>query len=87
VYIFLPLDVVAEEVDATRLETPLDLTPPTDAALEKELVHKILEATYEAKNPIIIADILTARFHCTPEVRELVKVTNFPVFPTARIVS
>lgn len=79
--------MVGEEVDASRLETPLDLAPPKDAALEKELVHKILEATYEAKNPIIIADVLTARFHCTPEVRELVEITNFPVSPSARIFS
>jgi len=79
VYIFLPLDMVAEEVDATRLETPLNLTPPTNTDLEKELVRKILDAVYAAENPIILADILTARFHCTPEVRELVNITNFPV--------
>jgi TPP-dependent 2-oxoacid decarboxylase len=71
--------MVAEEVDATRLKTPLNLTPPKDAALEKELVHKILEAIYAANNPVILADVLTAHFHCTPEVRELVKITNFPV--------
>jgi len=79
VYIFLPLDMVAEEVDASRLETPLNLTPPTNTELEMELVHKILDAVYTAENPIILADVLTARFHCTPEVRELVNVTNFPV--------
>ena len=79
VYIFLPLDMVTEEVDATRLETPLDLTPPRDPGVEEEVVEKILEAVYSAKNPMILVDVLTARFHCTPQVRQLVDITQFPV--------
>lgn len=71
--------MVSEEVDGERLNTPLDLTPPRDEATEKEVVQKILDALYRAKNPMILVDVLTARFHCTPEVRKLVDLTRFPV--------
>jgi pyruvate decarboxylase len=79
VYIFLPLDMVDEPVDASRLDTPLDLSPPRNDDVEEEVVTKTLEAVYNAKNPMILADLLTARFHCTPEVRQLVDITQFPV--------
>jgi len=71
--------MVAEKVDGGRLDTPLDLTPPHDPSTEKEIVQKILEELYKAKNPMILVDVLTARFHCTPEVRKLVDLTQFPV--------
>jgi pyruvate decarboxylase len=75
------MDMVAEKVDAKRLDTPLDFTPPSDKRVEDELVEKILEAVYAAKTPMILVDVLTARFHCTPHVRKLVDMTNFPVPP------
>jgi pyruvate decarboxylase len=71
--------MVDEPVDAGRLDTPLDLSPPTNADVEEEVIAKILESVYNAKNPMILVDILTARFHCTPEVRQLVDITQFPV--------
>ena len=71
--------MVAEPLDATRLDIPLNLTPPTNSHLEREVISKIVDAIYNAKNPMILADVLTARFHCTPEVRELVDITQFPV--------
>jgi pyruvate decarboxylase len=80
VYIFLPLDMVSEPVDAKRLETHLNLAPPKDDEVEDDLVTKILDALYAAKNPMILVDILTARFHCTPEVRQLIEITQLPVF-------
>jgi pyruvate decarboxylase len=71
--------MVGEPLDAKRLETPLDLTPPHSDAAENEVVKKILEEIYNSKNPMILADVLTARFHSTPEVRKLVEITQFPV--------
>lgn len=71
--------MVAAPLDATRLETPLHLTPPTNSHLEHEVISKIVDAIYNAMNPMILVDVLTARFHCTPEVRKLVDVTQFPV--------
>jgi len=79
VYIFLPLDMVSEPLDAKRLEKPLDLRPPRKESVEEDLVQKILDAMYSAKNPMILVDVITSRFHCTPEVRKLVDVTHFPV--------
>ena len=73
--------MVAEPVDASRLETPLDFTPPSDSSVEKEVIGQILEAIYTSKNPVLLADVITARFHCTPEVRKLVDITQFPVSP------
>jgi pyruvate decarboxylase len=72
--------MVSEPVDAKRLEKPLNLTPPKDDEVEEELVKKILDALYAAKNPMILVDILTARFQCTPEVRQLIEITQLPVF-------
>ena len=71
--------MVGEQVDAERLETPLDLTPPKNDDVENEVVKIILKDMYNAKSPMILADVLTARFHSTPEVRQLVDITHFPV--------
>jgi TPP-dependent 2-oxoacid decarboxylase len=73
------MDMVSEEVDASRLDKPLDLTPPSDPAVEDEVVTLILDAVSKAQNPMILADLLTSRFRCTPEVRRLVDITMFPV--------
>jgi len=71
--------MVSEPLDATRLEKPLDLTPPRKESVEEDLVQKILGAIYSAKNPMILADVITARFQCVPLVRKLVDITQFPV--------
>jgi len=71
--------MVSELVDAKKLETPLNLTPPTNREAENEVLEKIVAAVYQAKNPMILVDVLTSRFHCTPEVRKLVDWTQFPV--------
>jgi TPP-dependent 2-oxoacid decarboxylase len=71
--------MVSEPVDAKQLEVPLNLTPPTNLEIEKEVISKIVDAIYHAQNPMILVDVLTARFHCTPEVRKLVDWTRFPV--------
>jgi pyruvate decarboxylase len=71
--------MVSEHVDASRLKTPLDLTPPKDDVVEDHLVSQIIQAVLAAKNPMILADVFTSRFQCTPEVRELVEITQFPV--------
>jgi hypothetical protein len=71
--------MVSEPLDATRLEKPLDLNPPRNESVEEDLVKKILDAIYKAKNPMILVDVITARFHCTPQVRQLVDITQFPV--------
>ena len=77
--------MVSVRLDAKRLETPLDLTPPSDKNVEEEVVTVILDAIYCAKSPMIVADMLTSRFHCTPEVRQLVELTQFPVYPLISI--
>jgi pyruvate decarboxylase len=79
VYIFLPMDIVSERVDASRLKTPLDLTLPKDDAIEDDLVSKIIQAALSAKKPMILADVFTSRFQSTPEVRKLVDISQFPV--------
>jgi pyruvate decarboxylase len=76
----LPFDIVGQPVDATRLDTPLDLTPLKNDTVENEVVSKILDAVYSTKNPMILADVFTSRFHSIPQIRELVEITQFPVF-------
>ena len=82
VFIYIPMDVVGVQLDATRLDTPLDTTVKNENAVEDEIVKEILELIKKAENPIVLADVLTIRHGGRELVRELVNVTNFPSIST-----
>ncbi|KAF2199104.1 pyruvate decarboxylase [Delitschia confertaspora ATCC 74209] len=78
VYIFLPLDLSAEHVDASLLSTPIDLSPKIDEAAQEKAVSAIKEALEAAKNPCVLIDALVQRFGAGEEARELVKSLKVP---------
>lgn len=81
VYIALPTDMVQKKVEGQRLETPIDLSYPTNLP-EKEdyAVDVILKYLHAAKNPIILVDACAIRHRVLEEVDELVKKSGLPTF-------
>ncbi|KAM0543260.1 hypothetical protein ACHAPJ_012406 [Fusarium lateritium] len=80
VYIFIPMDVPSILVPASALEKPLDLEVKNDADIEDKILGKILDALKDAKNPAILADVLTVRHGGRELVRELADLTQFPTY-------
>lgn len=81
VYIFVPIDVPDILVDGSRLNVPLDLTisNPGKEAVEDEIVASIMALLQKAQNPSFLVDLLVRRFGLTEQVREMVRLTGFPV--------
>ncbi|KIW81003.1 hypothetical protein Z517_04026 [Fonsecaea pedrosoi CBS 271.37] len=83
VYIYVPVDAVAVQLDAKRLDTPLDLTVQNkDGKIEDQIVSDVLSLIKEASNPVILADVLTVRHGGRELTRELAKLTQFPCYST-----
>ncbi|KAJ9629258.1 hypothetical protein H2204_008898 [Knufia peltigerae] len=83
VYIYVPTDVVSVQLDAKRLETPLDLTLRNpDAKTEDQIVQKILSSVATASNPSILADVLAIRHGGLDLTKKLAQITHFPSFST-----
>ncbi|KAI4683850.1 uncharacterized protein J4E84_006689 [Alternaria hordeiaustralica] len=80
VYIFLPLDLSAEMVDAGLLETPLDIAPHVDEKARDEAVKAIVAAVAEAKQPTVLVDALVHRFNAVQEAAQVVRKLNVPFF-------
>lgn len=77
-YLYLPADMVHKQLDADRLNTPLNLEITNDDLDQEDLVVKeVLEAIYASKNPVIVADTLAERHQAVSMVRELVDKTKF----------
>lgn len=80
VYIFMPLDLSAEMVDAALLETPINLEPHVDEKTQDEAVKAITDAVTQAKYPTILVDALVQRFNAAQETAQLVRKLNVPFF-------
>lgn len=81
VYIGLPTDIAMFKIDASRLNTPLDLSlPQNDEETEKEVVEQISELMYKSKNTVIIADACAIRHRVLKELHELIDNTQLPTF-------
>jgi pyruvate decarboxylase len=78
----MPLDLSSEQVDASLLDTPLDVSPKIDEAAQKEAVDAILAALDASKNPAVLVDVLTHRFNAAPEARTLVSKLRVPIYTT-----
>ncbi|KAF2455948.1 thiamine diphosphate-binding protein [Lineolata rhizophorae] len=83
VYIFIPLDMVWEEVPANLLNTKIDLTPPVDEEAEKNAVDSIKKALGEAKTPALFVDGVTRQHGALEAARELADVIKIPTFSSA----
>ncbi|KAG7666362.1 PDC1 [[Candida] subhashii] len=83
VYLGLPANMVDLTVSASLLDTPIDLSlEPNDPEAQEEILESIENLVNIAERPIILVDACAARHDCKQEVKELIEVTQFPVFVT-----
>ncbi|KAL2443856.1 Pyruvate decarboxylase [Exophiala dermatitidis] len=83
VYIYVPTDVVSVQLDAKRLETPLDTAVRnSDTASEDRLVSLVLSEIERASNPAILADVLALRHGGQDLTRKFAELTKFPSYST-----
>jgi pyruvate decarboxylase len=83
VYIYVPVDVVAVQLDAKRLETPLDTSVRNSGSKnEDHIVDEILSLIAKASDPVILADVLGVRHGGRNLIRKLAELTQFPSFST-----
>ncbi|KAM3504383.1 hypothetical protein MY11210_008382 [Beauveria gryllotalpidicola] len=83
VYLMLPSDMVTAKIEGQRLETPIDLSDPSnDPEQEKYIVDIILRYLESAKSPVILVDACAIRHRVLSEVHDLIAKTNLPVFVT-----
>ncbi|KAF2656184.1 pyruvate decarboxylase [Lophiostoma macrostomum CBS 122681] len=80
VYIFMPLDLSAEEVSVDLLKTPIDLAPEFDSAVQEKAVAAISDALAASKHPSVLVDALVKSFGAAVEARDLVTKLNVPWF-------
>lgn len=83
VYIYVPADVVQVQLDAKRLETPLDTSVRNkDTKTEDEIVKSTLSLIEKSSNPTILADVLGVRHGGRELTRKLADLTEFPSYST-----
>lgn len=83
VYLGIPTDMAYAEVDATPLETKLDLSPPeNEEEVEKLLVGEIVKLIHEAKRPVILVDACAIRHRALEPLERLIEKTKFATFCT-----
>ncbi|OCL12905.1 pyruvate decarboxylase [Glonium stellatum] len=81
VYISLPTDIVQKKIEGDRLNTPLDLSYPTnDPEKEDYVVDVVMKYLHAAKNPVILVDACAIRHRVLDEVHELVEKSGMPTF-------
>jgi pyruvate decarboxylase len=83
VYIYVPMDFVHVPVSAVRLQKPIDMAQPINAANEEQAVLKMINAMVAAKKPIVLVDCLAARHGAVQETKQLVDTLDFPLFSTS----
>jgi len=87
-YLFLPLDMANELVDASKLYNEPASTfhlvkDHFDSLIVDEISNQILEKIYQSKNPSILGDVLVNRYDQGVELlREFVNLTKFNNYTT-----
>lgn len=76
----MPLDLSAEEVDSTLLDTPINTSPTIDLSAQDAAVSAVLSALKASKHPAIIIDALVQRYNATSETHDFVTKVNVPFF-------
>lgn len=83
VYITLPTDMVQEQVEGARLDTPIDLSlPRVEDEKEDYVVDAVLKDLSAAKNPVIVVDACAVRHRVLEETHALIEKSGLPVFVT-----
>ncbi|KAL6452872.1 PDC11 Pyruvate decarboxylase [Candida maltosa Xu316] len=77
-YLGFPSNMFHLQVPASKLDKPLNLTPPpNDPKVQSEVLDDILSLIQNAKDPVIIIDACCARHDSTPEAKKLIELTSF----------
>jgi len=72
--------MVDEQVPATLLDTPIDLSPPEDPSSTSDAVEAIIEALAASSNPAVFVDCLVQRHDALPELKNLVDQLQLPIY-------
>ncbi|KAF1988731.1 pyruvate decarboxylase-like protein [Aulographum hederae CBS 113979] len=84
IYLALPTSILAAEVIATPLATPLSILPqPNTPEIEATASAAILFQLYQATRPCILVDGGALRRKITPVVEKFVRESKLPTFVTA----
>lgn len=81
-YIFVPLDMVHQHVEAERLATPINFAEESNKDIETEAVTQLLDTLYAARKPCFLVDALVARYKVSDLTRKLIDKCQLPVFCT-----
>lgn len=82
VYIEVPVDLVASPVDAGLLSSHIRLPSMVATASHDEVVRRILDKVYAARQPVIFVDGETRAAGIVEQVRTLVSLTGWPTWTT-----
>lgn len=83
VYIDLPADLVALQVDGSVLDHPLELErPKNDEKMEITVVDMLLQRLDAAKSPMLLVDRLVESRRLGHEVASFVQTSKLPTFST-----
>lgn len=83
VYIYVPADTVAVQLDASRLDSPLDTSVRNkDNKVEDHVVKSVLSLIKKASSPAILADVLGMRHGGRELIRKLADLTHFSSYST-----
>jgi pyruvate decarboxylase len=81
VYITLPTDMIMKKIEGERLNTPIDLSLPTnDPEKEDYVVDVVLKYLHAAQRPVILVDACAIRHKVLQEVHDLMEVSGLPTF-------
>lgn len=79
VYLEIPSDMIALQVQKDPLDSLLNTLPPAnDPKHEEQVVETVLDLMYSSKQPYILVDGLVASDQIIDEVNEFSKITGFP---------
>jgi pyruvate decarboxylase len=82
-YLYIPVDMVHKGIPEQLLSAPLDVELVNhDSTLENSIVSEMLSAVYDAKSPVILADVVADRFNCKHILKRLAEKTKFWSFTT-----
>ncbi|RSL56381.1 hypothetical protein CEP54_008841 [Fusarium duplospermum] len=80
VYIEVPVDMVRKPVSAERLRSPIVLPEAQPNEDEDEVLRKVMNRIYSAKQPVIVVDGETRPLRIREEVQTLIKDTKWPTW-------
>ncbi|KAJ5924696.1 Pyruvate decarboxylase [Penicillium verhagenii] len=82
VYLEFPDDMPHVLVSAANLKTPIKVPDVPSPACESEVISRILERIYSAKQPVIFVDGESKALGIVEQLETLITSTNFPTWTT-----